>query len=225
MYLKVTADAQNKSGEPEGELTAALPRDVAASTYAASPPSHAGVSSSAPSNAAGSVERTGISFVSPPLTEDTEVTGPLVLVVWVSSTSEDADLFATIRNIGPDGKDVWEIGQQGATDLVPIAKGWLRASHRKLDPERSLPHRPYHAHDERLWLEPGAPVECHVEIWPTSMVFAKGHRMRLDVQPRDGVGASVYRHYHADYNIGAQNTVHAGGDKPSYLMLPVIPAR
>jgi uncharacterized protein len=38
------------------------------------------------------------------------------------------------------------------------------------------------------------------------MVFRKGHRLQLDIQPRDGVGASVYRHYHADYNIGAQNT-------------------
>jgi hypothetical protein len=108
---------------------------------------------------------------------------------------------------------------------VAVAKGWLRASHRKLDPEKSLPYRPYHAHNERQWLEPGEPVECHVEIWPTCMVFKKGHRIQLDVQPRDGVGSSVYRHYHADYNIGAQNTLHAGGDKVSYLLLPVIPPK
>jgi len=62
-----------------------------------------------------------------------------------------------------------------------------------------------------------------VEIRPTCMVFRKGHRIRLDVQPRDGVGASVYRHYHADYNIGARNTVHAGGERQSYLLLPLIP--
>jgi uncharacterized protein len=224
MYLKCIAPGQSKSGEAEGELMSSPPQTISSTTYSASPPSHAGVSSSAPSNAAGSVERTGISFVTAPLAEDTEVTGPIVLVVHVSSTSEDADIFATIRNIGPDGKDVWEIGQQGATDHVPVAKGWLRASHRRLDPEKSLPHRPYHAHDERQWLEPREVVECHVEIWPTSMVFKKGHRIRLDVQPRDGVGSSVYRHYHADYNIGAENTIYAGGDKASYLMLPVIPA-
>jgi putative CocE/NonD family hydrolase len=224
MYLKANAKEQSRDGAPEGELTSASPRETAGCTYSASPPSHAGVSSSAPSNAAGSVERTGISFVTAPLGEDTEVTGPIVLVLWISSTSEDADIFATLRNIGPDGKDVWEEGQQGHTDQVPVAKGWLRASHRKLDPAKSLPYRPYHAHDERQWLSPGEIVECHVEIWPTSMVFRKGHRIRLDVQPRDGVGSSVYRHYHADYNIGAMNTVHAGGDKVSYLLLPVIPA-
>jgi len=104
-----------------------------------------------------------------------------------------------------------------------VTKGWLRASHRKLVPQKSLPYRPYHAHDERLWLTPGEPVECQVEVWPTSMVFAKGHRIRVDVQPRDGSGSAPYTHYHADYNAGAQNTVYSGGDKPSYLLLPVIP--
>ena len=50
--------------------------------------------------------------------------------------------------------------------------------------ELSLPYRPYHAHNERWWLTPNEPVECQVEVWPTSMVFAKGHRIRLDVPGR-----------------------------------------
>lgn len=221
-YLKLSSATQNKAGDCEVEIVDAAPATAAQCDYAASPPSHAGVSSSAPSNAAGSVERTGISLLAAPFVEDTEITGPLVLVVWLSSSSEDADIFATLRNIGPDGKDVWEEGQQSGQDYVPVAKGWLRASQRKLDAEKSLPYRPYHTHNERQWLNPGEPVECHVEIWPTCMVFKKGHRLRLDVQPRDGVGSSVYRHYHADYNTGARNTLHAGGEKISYLLLPVI---
>jgi putative CocE/NonD family hydrolase len=221
LYLEATSEGQN-AAQTEGNLLPQQPRRAAACTYAASPPSHAGVSSSAPSHAAGSVDRTGISFLSAPLTEDTEITGPGVLVLWVSTSSEDMDLFATIRNIGPDGKDVWEAGQQG-WDEMPVAKGWLRVSHRRLDPERSLPYRPYHTHTDRQWLSTGDIVECHVELWPMCMVFKKGHRIRLDVQPRDGVGASAYRHYHADYNIGAMNTIHTGGDRQSYLMLPVIP--
>src|SRR5439155_1525760 len=124
---------------------------------------------------------------------------------------------------GPDGKDVFEVGSQGQP--VPLTKGWLRASHRKLDPERSLPYRPYHVHDERWWLKPGEPVECQVEIWPTSIVLGKGHRLRLDIQPRDGVGSAPYTHYQADYNLGAENTIYAGGDKASYLLLPVIPPK
>ena len=44
------------------------------------------------------------------------------------------------------------------------------------------------------------------------MVFRKGHRIRLDVQPRDGVGSQSYLHYHADYNTGT-NTIYAGGER------------
>jgi uncharacterized protein len=117
---------------------------------------------------------------------------------------------------------VLETGQQGAP--VPVAKGWLRVSHRELDPELSLPYRPYHRHRRRLYLEPGEIVRVDVEIWPTSMVFARGHRIRLDIQPRDGVGSASYMHYHADYNTGT-NTVHAGGAYEGYLLLPIIPDR
>ena len=66
-------------------------------------------------------------------------------------------------------------------------------------------------------------VECEVEIWPTSMVFRKGHRLRLDIQPRDGIGSAPYTHYAADYNTGT-NTVFCGGSQASYLLLPVIPS-
>ena len=66
-------------------------------------------------------------------------------------------------------------------------------------------------------------MQVQVEIWPTSMVFKKGHRMRVDIQPRDGVGSAGYLHYHADYNTGT-NTIHTGGQYESYLLLPIIPA-
>jgi predicted acyl esterase len=223
-YLKLNTEQQTKDGSCEGELLTTPIATKSKATYLASPPTHAGTASAAPSVNQGSIHRTGISFQTPPLERDTEVTGPMVLVLWVSSTSEDLDIFVTIRNIGPDGKDVWEAGQQGF-DEAAVAKGWLRASHRKLDPKKSLPYRPYHAHDERQWLNADDVVECHVEIWPSCMVFKKDQRIRLDVQPRDGVGSSVYRHYPADYNIGAKNTVHAGGERNSYLLLPIIPEK
>ncbi len=164
--------------------------------------------------------QSGATFMTEPFAEAIEVTGPLSLSLWVSSSTRDMDVFVTIRNIDPDGKDVLEMGQQG--QLVPVAKGWLRASHRKLDEARTLPYRPYHAHDERQWLTPGEPVHLMIEIWPTSMVFAKGHRLRLDVQPRDGFGSAPYTHFNGDYNTG-NNSLHLGGDFDSYLLLPVIP--
>lgn len=223
-YLRAERSDPSMDGQAEGALQKEAPVDAAAITYSATGTSHAGVASASSTMlSAGPQHRIGVSFVTAPLPAATEVTGPIKLVLWISSTQKDMDIFATIRNIGTDGKDVWEVGQQG--QQVPVAKGWLRASHRKLDPGKSLPYRPYHAHDERWWLKPGEIVECEIEIWPACMVFGKGHRIRLDIQPRDGVGSAPYLHYPAAYNTGGLNTVHTGGTCASYLMLPVIPPK
>ena len=73
--------------------------------------------------------------------------GPSALKLWISSTTADADIFAVLRVFDRQGK---EVVFQGALDPhTPIAQGWLRASHRKLDPRLSLPYRPYHTHDEK----------------------------------------------------------------------------
>jgi putative CocE/NonD family hydrolase len=220
-YLRPELDRKR---ETEGVLATAAPRRSGSVAYAASGMTKAGVASASWTSTAlvGSLPRMGASFETAPLANALEVTGPVVLVLWVSSTTEDMDIFATLRNIGPDGNDVFEVGQQGQP--VPVAKGWLRASHRALDERRSLPYRPYHAHARRDWLRKDEVVRVEVEIWPTCMVFAKGHRIRLDIQPRDGIGAAPYTHYSADYNSGA-NTIHAGGTRASYLLLPVIPAK
>ncbi len=225
MYLKAERAPSSDADAVEGILSKSAPKKETKLSYMASGITKAGVASgSSLSTTHGNTGRSGVSFETAPMAQDTEVTGPLVLKLWVSSTSEDMDIFATIRNIGPDGKDVCEVGQHGQP--VPcVTKGWLRASHRKLDPERTLPYRPYHAHNERLWLKPNKPVECDVEVWPTSMVFRKGHKLRIDIQPRDGAGSAPYTHYHADYNAGAKNAIHTGGDKASYLMLPIIPPK
>jgi hypothetical protein len=208
--------------KPDPALVRDNPATTSSRTYAASSLGSMGSTSAASSQVMGGGIKPGmgVSLETPPLPADLEVTGPLMANIWVSSATEDMDLFLTLRNFDPDGNEVLETGQQGTP--VPVAKGWLRASHRELDPELTLPYRPYHAHRRRLYLAPGEIVEVQVEIWPTSMVFRQGHRIRLDVQPRDGVGSQGYMHYHADYNTGI-NTIYAGGDKPSYILLPVIP--
>ena len=208
----------------EGTLDAEAPRRTRPLTYSATGMSKAGVASASWTSTVlpGSLPRLGVSFETRPLREDLEVTGPVVLTLWVASSTEDLDIYATLRNIDRDGNDVWEVGQQQQN--VPVAKGWLRASHRALDMELSLPYRPYHRHDRRQWLRNNAPVRMDVEIWPTCMVFRKGHRIRLDIQPRDGAGSAPYTHYSADYNTG-DNTIYTGGGMASHLLLPVIPAR
>jgi predicted acyl esterase len=213
LYLRIDRDTPNKTETAEGALVPKVAGTQKKVTYSAGPGHYRPVSG-----------RSGVSFETPPMEADTEITGPLVLNLWVSSSSEDMDIYATIRNIGPDGKDVCEVGQRGEP-VACVTKGWLRASHRKLDKALSLPYRPYHAHDERWWLKPDEAVECQVEIWPTSMVFKKGHKLRLDVTPRDGAASGHFTHYNADYNAGATNNIYSGGDKLSWLMLPVIPPK
>src|SRR5262249_3831169 len=157
-----------EGGVVAGALAKAKPAALARRSYSASGASHAGhASASSTSLAAGG--GVGLSFVTPPLEQDTEITGPLAAQLWLSSTTEDIDWVLRLRNIDPDGNDVLEIGQQGQP--VPVAKGWLRVSHRELDPELSRPYRPYHKHLRRQWLKPNEIVEVQVEVWPTSMVF------------------------------------------------------
>jgi len=215
---------RRRGGEEAGTLALDAPRKAQSMSYSASGMTKAGVASASWTSTAlaGSLPDMGVSFESSTLEEDREVTGPVTLVLWVSSTTEDMDVFATLRNIGPDGKDIFEMGQQ--SQPVPVAKGWLRASHRALDSSLSLPWRPYHSHQERQSLKPREVVRMDIEIWPTCMVFRKGHRIRLDVQPRDGVGSFPYTHYAADYNTGT-NVIHTGGSRASHLLLPVIPRK
>jgi predicted acyl esterase len=225
-WTKFYFDLSPKAGEPEysAKLVSENPKETHARSYVTSHLGTMGSTSAASSQVMGGGgirPNMGVALETPPLEADLEVTGPLAASFWVSSESEDMDLFLTLRNFDADGNEIMETGQQGSP--VPVAKGWLRVSHRELDPALSTPWRPYHAHKRRLYLKPGEIVKVDVEIWPTSMVFKKGHRIRLDIQPRDGVGSQGYMHYHADYNSGA-NTIHSGGEYESYLLLPVIPS-
>ena len=65
---------------------------------------------------------------------------------------------------------------------MPIGVGWLRAAHRKLQPEESKPYRPVHTHDEAWPLQPGEPAELDIEVWPTCIVAPPGYRLALTVR-------------------------------------------
>ena len=192
----------------------------------------------------------GVTFLTPPLALPTEITGPLAARLYVSSETEDADLFIVVRVFRPD---LSEVTFQGANEPhSPIAHGWLRASHRKLDPELSLPYRPYHSHDEVEPLALGEVYELDVEIWPTSIVVPKGYRLGLSVRGKDylypgsepapipipGPGATAaarftgvgpFRHNSASDRppsvFAGKVSIHASQHQQSHVLLPVIPAR
>lgn len=183
----------------------------------------------------------GVTFLSQPLPAEMEITGPIAARLYVSSASEDADLFLVVRVFAPDLK---EVTFKGALDPhTPIAQGWLRVSHRKLDPALTLPYRPYHAHDEIQKLTPGEIYEVDVEIWPTCIVVPAGYRVALTVRGKDyeypgdpapiahktakpWTGVALFRHDDpADRPaavFGADVTLHADAARQPFLLLPVI---
>ncbi len=186
----------------------------------------------------------GITFMTGPLTEATEITGPIAAKLFVSSSTSDADLFLIVRVFSPDLK---EVVFQGAIDPhTPIAQGWLRASHRRLDAKKSLPYRPYHTHDRKEPLRPGEAVELDIEIWPTSIVVPPGHRIALTVRGKDYeyggasggklsnfknelTGCGPFLHNDPDDRpsaiFGGVTTLHFGRNMPNYVLLPIIPEK
>jgi len=207
----------------------------------------------APVSASGSAQKTltlaydamgeGLTFSTPPLEKETEITGPSALKLFISSSTIDADIFAVLRVFDPDGK---EVAFQGALDPhTPIGQGWLRASHRTTDPERSLPFRPFHTHEQKLPLTPGKIVDLDVEIWPTCIVVPAGWRIALTVRGKDyehqGEAATLSNMKNpmkgcgpflhdapADRPpavFGGKTTLHFGPARRAFLLLPVIPPR
>ena len=186
----------------------------------------------------------GLVFLTPPLEKETEITGPVAAKLFVSSETEDADLFLVLRVFTPDMK---EIVFKGANDPhTPVAIGWLRASHRKLDAEQTLPYRPYHTHDEVQPLTPGEVYELDIEVWVTSIVLPEGYRLGLAVRGRDYVwsgyepgspeiagrvqyGVGPFKHEMKGNRpldvYGGKVTLHTGPDHPSHVLLPIIPEK
>jgi predicted acyl esterase len=184
----------------------------------------------------------GLRFTTPPFTDETEITGPMAVRIWISSSTTDADLFLILQLFDPDGK---EVTFEGSTDPnTPIANGWLRASHRVIDPERSTPWQPYHPHDRVDPLVPGDVYPLDVEIVPSCIVVPLGYRLALWVRGKDyeytgGLddygqrfvyatrGTGGMTHNDPDSRpidlFGGTTTVHVGPGHPSHVLLPVIP--
>jgi predicted acyl esterase len=186
----------------------------------------------------------GATFVTEPLAEETEITGPVAVKLAVSSSTDDADIFIVLRVFSPDMN---EIVFQGALDPhTPIGQGWLRASHRKLDKTLTLPFRPYHTHDEKWPLKQGEICELDIEVVPTSIVVPKRYRIALSVRGCDYVypggsggrlsnmkneftGCGPFLHNDPrDRPIsayGGRTTLHLGEGRENFVLLPIIPAK
>jgi predicted acyl esterase len=153
----------------------------------------------------------GLDFATPVLETDLEITGPLALYLYASLDQPEATWIVIIRDRAPDGS------------APVVTKGWLRASHRALDPAKSTPAKPYHPHRESVPVPLGKVQEYAIDLRETSMAFKQGHRLVLEIRGQDTqIEEPVW--YHQCNPIPTEHLLQIGGEQASYLLLPVIDA-
>jgi predicted acyl esterase len=151
-----------------------------------------------------------LTYSSAPFDDDVELYGPASADLWVSSTAINTDLQVTISELRPDGQEVF------------VGRGWLRASRRALDPDRSTELRPFQTHQakDEANLTPGQPTLLRVEVFPFNHVFRAGSALRLTI---DAQLAPTGLFTLTPNPIPAQNTIFHGGALASSLVVGVIP--
>jgi hypothetical protein len=110
-----------------------------------------------------------LTYSSPPLREPTEITGPSVLHLYASIDQEDANFIVHLYDVSPTG------------ERSLLECGYLKASHRELDKNRSKPWRPYHDHTKSMPVKPGEIYEYVIPILPTSKVLPPKNRIELEI--------------------------------------------
>jgi predicted acyl esterase len=156
----------------------------------------------------------------------TELTGHMKLKLHISSQdTDDMDVFVGLQKLDTNGAIV-PFPYYAQFDDGPVALGWLRASHRELDAEKSTPWQPVHTHTREQKIAKGEIVPLEIEIWPSGTSFAKGETLRLIVQGDDinrysREIAPVYFRHEASVNRG-RHVLHVGGAYDSHLLVPVI---
>ena len=175
-------------------------------------------------------------FLSDPLPRDLLVAGPIVLNLFAAIDQSDTNWIVILKDVGPDVSV--RSAREGEREVPPdlpereVTRGWLKASHRALDPARSKPGRPWHPLTREAWrpVEPGAIEEYAIEIMATANLFRRGHRICLDITNLDlptGVAGATNVEYIPNHICSSKTTLHRiyhDVKRPSHLLLPVIPA-
>jgi len=150
-------------------------------------------------------------FQTPPLENDVEVTGPLTAKLWISSSAVDTDFTAKLIDVAPPSLDY------PGGYAMNLADGIIRTHYRN-------------GYTKPEMMKPGEVYQVEITLFATSNLFLKGHRIRVDISSSD------YPAYDPNPNTGdlymvghsgvvAKNVVYHDKDRPSYIVLPIIPAR
>ena len=156
--------------------------------------------------------RGSLEFTTPPLVEETEVIGPASLTLYASTTDTELLWFVSLREVGPDGQE------------TVLTRGWLRGSHRAVDPTRSQPWAPYHPHEQAEPLTPGAIYEFQIGLVPTGHLFRAGSRIKVRIsgcddpptQSMEALGSG-----HIRRQSPSRVTVYHNAEHPSQLLVPI----
>jgi uncharacterized protein len=158
-------------------------------------------------------KRDSVKYISAPMPEDVTVIGPAALNFFASLDTEDTNWIIRLSDLAPGGTE------------TNLAKGYLKASHRAIDPDKSTPYEPYHPHAQSVPVNPGEINEYKVALGKVTNVFRAGHRIKLEIQsmesPRD---PEMQIHYHP-HLPGSRTTLHKiyrDGKFPSHLVLPIV---
>jgi putative CocE/NonD family hydrolase len=151
-------------------------------------------------------------YDTPELTEDVEIVGPITARLFAATSGRDTDWMIRLVDVHPDGRALF------------LGEGVMRARHR--DPQRNGAFNPR----KLSTIEPDQAHEYTIDFWrPTGNVFARGHRIRIEIS------SSYYPYYLLNPNTGEDNiglakelqtarqTVYHDADRPSHVVLPVIP--
>ena len=160
-------------------------------------------------------KRDSVKYISPPMPENLEVIGPASINFFASIDQDDTNWIVKLYDVAPTGAE------------TRLGKGYLKASHRALDADKSKVGEPYHPHTRESVedIKPGEIYEYSVGLGVISNVFKAGHRIKLEIEslesPRD---PEMQIHYHPHLN-SSKTTLHKiyrDREHQSHLLLPII---
>ena len=151
-----------------------------------------------------------VTYATPALDNDLEVTGPVAFNFFASLSTDDANWIVTVWDVSPNG------------EKIQVTKGWLRATHRELDGEKSTFYRPYHKHVRRLPVVPGEVYPYSIDIRDTSYVFKKGHRLQIEIRGQSSPWEDFFIWYHMNNMKETAHSIYHDSRYASHLLLPVI---
>ena len=161
-----------------------------------------------------------LTFTSAPLDQDLEIAGPIKLVLYAASTQKDTDFIVKLSEQMPQSAEDRGRGLQPASRNA--SKGWLRASHRALDPKNSTENAPWYSSTSPQPLVPGQVYKFEIAVMPTAYLFKKGSRIRLEIANGDSaITDFVFSHVYEPNKVG-RDTLYHNAQYPSELLLPVV---